>query len=366
MADFVSLTTSLDGWFDKPLSKLPKGLRERVVEAFWPNLWDVVSPEQRQYRALHWDYDHDPATLNERQRAWDLLVEKQDIERQIRELELMAATSPLEIESKTRQTANLHRQLERLQVTETIDSTVARYRDARKQEAGRNTSAKSIGPDTETAVADIHFLTAREMLKERLGATPQEIAMWVYTKSNRGEALPAYLGHVLMDNRAKLAVDTRLTQATGMAEREAAIDMLAALPGEGRKTVGADKNYDTEDFVAACRAINVTPHVAQNTYYYDTKIGKRATRESRIDARTTGHAGYGLSQTIRKMIETLFGDGKQHGTTIRQVKLRGLSKVSDVFTLSMLAVNLRRLPRLFAASLGMAGAGIPEVPSLSG
>jgi len=178
----------------------------------------------------------------------------------------------------------------------------------------------------------------------------------LFTKSKKAEALPSYMGHVLMDNRSKLAVDTRLTRASGTAEREAALEMLAALPGERRKTAGADKAFDTAEFVKACRALNVTPHVAQNTYEYDTQTGKRAKRESRIDARTTRHEGYRVSQVMRKLIETLFGDGKQHGGTIRQVKLRGQAKVSDVFTLSMLAVNLRRLPKLFAAQ-AMAGSG---------
>jgi transposase len=178
----------------------------------------------------------------------------------------------------------------------------------------------------------------------------------LFTKSKKAEALPCFMGHVLMDNRSKLAVDTRLTPAAGNAEREAALDMLAALPGEQRRTVGADKAFDTEDFVCGCRKLNVTPHVAQNTYEYDTKTGKRAKRESRIDARTTRHEGYRVSQVIRKLIETLFGDGKQHGATIRQVKLRGQAKVSDVFTLSMLAVNLRRLPKLLAVQ-AMVGSG---------
>ena len=176
-------------------------------------------------------------------------------------------------------------------------------------------------------------------------------------KSNKAESIPAYMGHVLMDNRGKLAVDTRLTIASGTAEREAAIEMLDCLPGEQRKTIGADKNYDTAGFVTGCREINVTPHVARNTYEYTTKTGKRAKRESAIDLRTARHPGYALSQVIRKVIETLFGDGKQHGTTIRQVKLRGQAKVNDVFTIAMLAVNLRRMPKLFAMQMGMAGAG---------
>lgn len=169
-------------------------------------------------------------------------------------------------------------------------------------------------------------------------------------KSNRSDAIPAYMGHVLMENRSKLAVDTRLTRASGTAERDAALDMLAQLPGSQRKTVGADKGYDTTGFVADCREHNVTPHVARNQYDYTTPTGKRACRQSALDRRTTRHPGYAVSQTIRKVIETLFGDGKQHGGTIRQVKLRGRDKVNDVFTLAMLTVNLRRLPRLFAAA----------------
>lgn len=168
------------------------------------------------------------------------------------------------------------------------------------------------------------------------------------TKSNSGEAIPGYVGNVLMENRSKLAVDTCLAIASGSAERAAAIEMLSALPGDGRKTVGADKHFDTKGFVAACREINVTPHVARNTFQYRSRTGKQFTRPSAIDERTTRHAGYKLSQVARKVIETLFGDGKQHGTTIRQVKLRGLMKVKDVFTIAMLAANLRRLPKLMA------------------
>lgn len=168
------------------------------------------------------------------------------------------------------------------------------------------------------------------------------------TKSNSGEAIPAYVGNVLMENRSRLAVDTRLAIGSGSAERAAAIEMLSALPGDGRKTVGADKHFDTQGFVAACREINVTPHVARNTFQYRSRTGKQFTRPSAIDERTTRHAGYKLSQVARKVIETLFGDGKQHGTTIRQVKQRGLMKVKDVFTIAMLAANLRRLPKLMA------------------
>lgn len=202
---------------------------------------------------------------------------------------------------------------------------------------------------------EVDFKRQKRSNETHASATDPEARL--ATKSNHGEAIPGYMGHVLMENRSKLAVDTRLTIASGTAEREAAIDMLASVPGGQRKTIGADKNYDTTEFVAAYRQINVTPHVARNTYEYTTKTGKRAKRQSAVDLRTTRHQGYAVSQTIRKVIETLFGDAKQHGATIRQVKLRGQAKVSDVFTIAMLAVNLRRLPKLFAMQAGMAGVG---------
>jgi transposase len=159
----------------------------------------------------------------------------------------------------------------------------------------------------------------------------------LYKKSPKVGAIPCYMGHVLTENRNGLIVDERLTQASGKAEREAALQMLENLPGESRKTVGADKAYDIGPFVEGCRELGVTPHVAQNT----------TNRESRIDGRTTRHIGYELSQFARKLIETVFGDAKQHGI-LRQVKLRGLEKVRLLFTLAATVVNLRRLPKLLA------------------
>lgn len=161
----------------------------------------------------------------------------------------------------------------------------------------------------------------------------------LFRKSQNTEAIPCYMGHVLMENRNGLVLDERLTQATGTAEREAALGMLSGLPGKGRKSVGADKAYDTADFVADCRAIGVTPHVAQNT----------TRRASAIDERTTRHPGYAVSQVIRKLIETIFGDAKEHGR-LRQLKVRGLERAQQMFTLAMTAVNLRRMPRLLEAS----------------
>jgi hypothetical protein len=113
------------------------------------------------------------------------------------------------------------------------------------------------------------------------------------------------MGHVLMENRNGLAVAGTVTQATGIAEREASAVMLAAKAKEAgqRITVGADKAYDSTEHVAALRAANVTPHAARHDYV--TKTGGR--RRSAIDGRTTRHEGYGLSQICRKMAECIFG-----------------------------------------------------------
>jgi len=161
----------------------------------------------------------------------------------------------------------------------------------------------------------------------------------LYTKSAKVGAIPCYMGHVLMENRNALVLDERLTQATGTAEREAALAMLAEQPGARRKTVGADKAYDIAPFVDGCHEIGITPHVAQNT----------TRRASAIDERTTRHPGYAVSQVIRKLIETIFGDAKEHGR-LRQLKVRGLERARQMFTLAMTVVNLRRLPRLLEAS----------------
>ena len=105
------------------------------------------------------------------------------------------------------------------------------------------------------------------------------------------------MGHVLTENRNGLVVDVRVTQATGTAERDAAAAMLSAKPGSKRATLGADRGYDTAGFVKQMRAIKVTPHVAQNDSH----------RRSAVDARTTRHEGYAISQRKRKRVEEVFG-----------------------------------------------------------
>ena len=166
----------------------------------------------------------------------------------------------------------------------------------------------------------------------------------LYRKAQGKEAKLCYMGHVTMENRNGLAVDGRVTHATGTAERRASEDMLRAkAKASGRRiTVGEDKAYDTADHVAKLRAQNVTPHVAQ----YNS--GNPNGRQSAIDGRTTRHDGYGMSQSCRAMAECIFGWGKQHGT-MRKTKHRGPARVAADFLLNLIAYNLVRIPRLIAA-----------------
>jgi transposase len=161
----------------------------------------------------------------------------------------------------------------------------------------------------------------------------------LYRKGPGQPAKLAYLGHVLMENRHALVVDTRLTLATGTAEREAALKMVADRPGQHRITLGADKAYDVAEFVAELRALNVTPHVAQNT----------ANRRSAINGRTTRHPGYAVSERLRKRIEEVFGWTKT-AAGFRKTRHRGLTRVGWMFTLTATAYNLVRLPKLVGAA----------------
>jgi transposase len=163
----------------------------------------------------------------------------------------------------------------------------------------------------------------------------------LFKKTSGGEAKLAYLGHLLMENRHGLIVDALVTPATGTAEREAALTMLAELPDGGRITVAGDKNYDTRDFVRSSRELGVTPHVAQ---YPDT-----ACRHSAIDGRTTRHSGYAVSQRKRKLVEQAFGWMKTVGG-LRKLHHRGGALVDWIFTFAAAAYNIVRLRRLLAAT----------------
>jgi hypothetical protein len=166
----------------------------------------------------------------------------------------------------------------------------------------------------------------------------------LYRKSEGKESKLCYMGHATMENRTGLAVAGLVTQASGTAERAASEEMLEqkASP-HARITVGADKADDVEAHVERLRAKNITPPLAVNTYV--TKTG--TVRKTSIDGRTTRHKGYTLSQGKRKMIEGLFGWGKQHGT-MRKTKHRGVAAVATDFLLNLIGYTLIRIPKLLA------------------
>ncbi len=161
----------------------------------------------------------------------------------------------------------------------------------------------------------------------------------LFRKGPGKEARLCFMGHALMENRNGLIIDAVTTRASGHAERLAAIALVEPRADRPNPiTLGADKAYDTADFVMELRERTVTPHVAQN------QTGRR----SAIDGRTTRHPGYALSQRIRKRIEEAFGWAKTVAG-LRKMRHRGRPKVGWQFTLAMAAYNLVRLPKLPAA-----------------
>jgi len=155
-------------------------------------------------------------------------------------------------------------------------------------------------------------------------------------KGKGKESKLSYNGSLLVDNREGLIVNAELLQANGRAERDAALVMLEQVPGDDRITVGGDKGFDAAEFIVECRHMNVTPHVAQNT----SRPGGSA-----IDARTTRHTGYTVSQKKRKRIEECFGWLKDIAL-LRKLKHRGLFKVAWIFTFAAAAYNLVRMRKL--------------------
>ena len=160
----------------------------------------------------------------------------------------------------------------------------------------------------------------------------------LYKKGPGKEAKLCFIGHGLMENRFALLVDTCLTPADGHAERVAGLAMIEPRADRPQAiTLGADKGYDTQDFVNELRSMNVTPHVAQNM----------SGRRSAIDGRTTRHRGYAVSQRLRKRIEEAFGWIKTVAGQ-EKTRFRGVGRVGWAFTFAAAAYNLVRLPKLLA------------------
>ena len=217
----------------------------------------------------------------------------------------------------------------------TVDGTLIEAWAGQKSFQKKDSPAGPPPDDPSNPTVDFH----REKRSNQTHQSKTDPEARLYKKGPGKEAKLSYQGQVLMENRNGLVTGTRLTQATGTAEREAAVDMAEQITGRGRHRiiVGADKAYDTQDFVERLRDLNITPHVAQNT----------SNRSSAIDGRTTRHAGYALSQRKRKRVEEIFGWIKTVGL-MRKTRHRGLARVGWMFTFTAAAYNLVRIRNLSA------------------
>ena len=205
-----------------------------------------------------------------------------------------------------------------------------------KQEAGRDDDSDPPSPNPSNRWVDFHG-EKRSNETHESKTDPESRLM---RKGLGKEAKLCFSMHALSENRNGLLVDIRIAEANGFAERMTALKMLDALDRPSSKgiTLGADKGFDTKDFVAACRQRNVTPHVAQNDTY----------RRSAIDGRTTRHVGYSLSQRLRMRIEEIFGWGKTIGG-LRKTLLRGTLKNQLRAYIVGAAYNLLRISSLLPA-----------------
>ena len=212
----------------------------------------------------------------------------------------------------------------------TVDGTLIEAWASQKSFRPKDWTGKPAG-----AGGEVDFKGEKRKNQTHESSTDPDARLW--TKSRGSQAKLSYMGHVLMENRNGLLLQTFLSEANGRAEREAALLMAEALPPGKRVTLGGDKAYDTQEFVRELRGLNITPHVAQNT----------TNRRSAVDERTTRHAGYEVSQRKRKRVEQSFGWMKMVGM-LRKVKLRGIKKVGWLFTFTGAAYNLCRLRNLMA------------------
>ena len=183
---------------------------------------------------------------------------------------------------------------------------------------------------------EVDFRGQRRRRETHVSSTDPQAQL--YTKAPGQTAKLCYMGHLLTENRHGLVLDVELTEASGYAERAAALVMLDRST-TGGATLGADKGYDTRDFVAGLRARGVTPHVAQN----DSR------RRSAVDGRTTRHAGYGQSQRRRKLVEQVYGWVKTVGGG-RKLRFLGLARNRCWLEFTAAAYNLVRMAKLEVAA----------------
>lgn len=215
-----------------------------------------------------------------------------------------------------------------------VDGTLLQAWASQKSVRPRDDQDHPVGGGGKNLEVDFHG--ERRTNETHVSTTDPEA---LFARKGRGqEARLAYAGHILMENRNGLILDLLVTQATGTAEREAALVMLdRRRPPRRRATLAADKGYDTRAFVEELRQREVTPHVTQNT----------SNRKSAIDLRTTRHPGYAASQRVRKRIEECFGWIKTVGAG-RKLRYIGKAKNQLWATLTAVALNLVRMANIEA------------------
>jgi IS5 family transposase len=190
------------------------------------------------------------------------------------------------------------------------------------------------GPPDDPGNPSVDFHGERRQNATHQSTTDPEAKL---AKKGAGRAAKlCYTESVLMENRNGIMVDLRVGQATGRAECEQGLELLEGVGGVHRITVAADKGYDRAEFVAGCRALNVTPHVAQNE-------GRRG--GSALDLRTTSWPGYAVSQRVRKRVEEIFGWIKTVGN-FRRTRYRGVERTGFAAYLVGAAYNLLRIAKL--------------------
>lgn len=216
----------------------------------------------------------------------------------------------------------------------TVDGTLIEAWAGQKSFKKKGTSSDSSMDDPGNPTVD--FKNEKRSNKTHQSTTDPQARL--YKKAKGQESKLCYLGHVMMENRNGLAVNARVTKASGTAERDAAADMLSEQPGKKQVTLGADKAYDTKKFVEKARSMGATPHVAQNN----------KSRASAIDNRTIRHAGYLVSQRKRKRVEEIFGWMKTVGM-LRKTRHRGVDRVGWMFTFGVAVYNLVRMRNMMEA-----------------
>lgn len=215
----------------------------------------------------------------------------------------------------------------------TVDGTLIEAWAGHKSFQRKDGKDSKTPPDDDPGNPSVDFHGERRRNDTHQSTTdPQAL---LARKGEGKEAKLSYAGHVLMENRQGLAVDGCVTQATGRAEPEAALSMVEEIPGWGRVTLGADKGYDRSQFVQELREHQVTPHLACKS-------------NSVIDARTTRHLGYAISQRKRKRIEEIFAWLKTVAG-LRKTRHRGLARVGWMFSFALAAYNLVRMRNLLPA-----------------